>query len=69
MVEIFKRNNINTIEPASQEEKDKWDRIVKANRWCFPYHPITHYYSTADIKNKWLEGIPFENIKNEILDD
>ena len=66
MVEIFQRNNINTAEPATPEEKVKWDKIIKDNRTCYPFLEITHIYSTADIKFKWLTNFPFDKIINEI---
>ena len=68
MVEIFKHNNINPAVPVSQAEADYWQGVIYNNRTCYPNIKITHIYSTADIKFKWLEGIAFNNIKKEILD-
>ena len=65
MEEIFKRNNINTIKPATPEEKEKWIQNIRQTQSCYRSLDITHIYSTADIKYKWLENNPFENIKTQ----
>ena len=69
MVEIFQRNNIKPAVAASQAEADYWQGIIWNTIGCYPSFIITHIYSTADIKFKWLEGIPFEDIKKDILDN